>query len=139
VKELARKVEKISSKAYQGALGVGFQSDDETLESLRIAARSGGLRGCVLYLDESPSAFFKGRQYKNTFHGTFMEFDPQFAKYSPGLLVLMHSIEECFDPETPAKDFYLGWGDRQYKRAVCNESRQDGPHEVPPFAVPILE
>lgn len=57
VKELARDVEKISSKAYQRALGVGFRPHDEASESLQIAARSGGLRGCVLYLDESPSAF----------------------------------------------------------------------------------
>jgi CelD/BcsL family acetyltransferase involved in cellulose biosynthesis len=26
-----------------------------------------------------------------------------------------------------ATKFDLGWGDRQYKRIVCNQSRQDGP------------
>jgi hypothetical protein len=127
VKELAREVEKVSAKTYQRALGVGFQPDLETLEALRIAAHQGGLRGCVLYLDEQPCAYFIGKQYKNTFHGNFMGFDPQFGKYSPGLLVLMHSIEECFDPGYRATQVDLGWGDRQYKRVICNHSRQDGP------------
>jgi hypothetical protein len=56
-----------------------------------------------------------------------MGFDPQFGKYSPGLHVLMHSIEECFDPNMRATQFDLGWGDRQYKRVICNHSRLDGP------------
>jgi len=127
VEELAHEVEKVSAKTYQRGLGVGFQRDAEVLESLRIAARTGGLRGCVLYLDEQPSAFFIGKQYRHTFHGTYMGYDPQFAQYSPGMIVLMHSIEECFDPKTRATQFDLGWGDRHYKRAVCNQSRQDSP------------
>lgn len=127
VKELAQEVEKVSAKTYQRALGVGFRPDAEVLESLRITARKGGLRGCVLYLDEQPCAFFIGKHYKKTFHGNFMGFDPQFGKYSPGLAVLMHSIEECFDSNMRATQFDLGWGDRQYKRVICNQSKQDGP------------
>lgn len=127
VDELAQEVEKISSKTYQRGLGVGFRPDSEILESLRTTARKGGLRGCVLYLGEKPCAFFIGKHYKKTFHGNFMGFDPDFGKYSPGLLVLMHSIEECFDPNMRATQFDLGWGDRQYKRVFCNQSKQDGP------------
>lgn len=127
VKELAQEVEKISAKTYQRVLGVGFRPDVETLEALRIAAHQGKLRGCVLYLDENPCAYFIGKQYKNTFHGNFMGFDPQFGKYSPGLLVLMHSIEECFEPGYTTTRVDLGWGDRHYKKVICNRSRQDGP------------
>jgi len=127
VSQLAKEVEKISAKTYQRALGVGFQLNPEVMESLRISAHKGGMRGCVLYLGDQPSAFFIGKQYKDTFHGNFMGFDPQFAKYSPGLLVLLHSIEECFETSTRASRFDLGWGDRQYKRVLCNHSRQDGP------------
>jgi len=127
VNELAQEVEKISAKTYQRALGVGFRPDVEILESLRSTAHQGGLRGCILYLDEQPCAFFIGKHYKQTFHGHYMGFDPQFGKYSPGLLVLMHSIEECFDPHMRATQFDLGWGDRQYKRLICNQSRLDGP------------
>lgn len=127
VDKLAMEVEKICANTYQRALGVGFRSDPENLESLRVAARGGGLRGCVLYVDEKPCSFFIGKQYKGAFYGHFMGFDPEFQKYSPGLLVLMHSIEECFDPTMRATKFDFGWGDRQYKRAVSNQTCQDGP------------
>lgn len=133
--ELAREVEKVSTKTYQRAIGAGFQPDVETLESLRITASKGGLRGCVLYVDEQPCAFFIGKNCKSTFYGNFMGFDPQYGKYSPGLMVLMHSIEECFDPDMRATDFDLGWGDRHYKRVLCNRSRQDGPMYLYPLSL----
>lgn len=127
VVELAQDAENISQKTYQRALGVGFQPSIEVLDYLRAMAQQEGLRGCVLYLEQQPCAYFIGVQYKNVFHGNFMGFDPQFAKYSPGLLVLMHVIEHCFDPENPATRIDFGWGDRRYKRDICDQSRQDGP------------
>ncbi len=127
VDELFRDAETVSARTYQRGLGVGFQMDDEVQESLRIAAHNRGLRGCVLYLDDHPCAFFIGKHYRDTFYGHFMGFDPQFGKYSPGLLLLMHSIEECFDPDYRATRVDLGWGDRRYKRMICNQSQQDGP------------
>ncbi|HEY2118815.1 MAG TPA: GNAT family N-acetyltransferase [Candidatus Acidoferrum sp.] len=125
LEEMAKEVDKISEKTYQRAIGAGFKPDDETLGFLRTAAHRGGLRGCVLYLEEQPCAFFIGNQYKNTFHANYMGFDPKFGKYSPGLSLLMHSIEDSFEASATRIDF--GWGDRQYKRAICNEVWQDGP------------
>jgi hypothetical protein len=125
--ELAQEVDKVSETTYQRAIGAGFKTDVEVLESLRIAARRGGLRGCVLYLAEQPCAFFIGKQYKNTLYGNFMGFDSRFGKYSPGLYILMHSIEECFEPDQRVTQVDLGRGDRQYKRAICNQSWKDGP------------
>jgi len=130
VDELARGAEKVSAKTYQRALGVGFQPSVEVLDYLLAMARKNGMRGCVLYVDEQPCAYFIGVQSKDSFHANFMGFDPQFGKYSPGLLVLMHSIEHCFEAEHRATRIDFGWGDRRYKRAFCNQSRQDGPTYV---------
>ncbi len=127
LRDLAEEVDKVSEKTYQRAIGEGFKADVENYEALRVAAHRGGLRGCVLYLAEQPCAFFIGNHYKNTFHGNFMGFDSSFGKYSPGLYILMHSIEECFEPDHRATQIDLGSGDRQYKRAICNESWKDGP------------
>ncbi len=124
--ELVREVEAISTKTYQRAMGVGFRPEAEILEFLQAAARKGTLRGCVLSIHGQPCAFFIGNEYKDTFYGNFMGFDPAFGKYSPGLLVLMHCIEECFDPATRSSRFDLGWGDREFKRIICNQSRLDG-------------
>ncbi|HEY3927823.1 MAG TPA: GNAT family N-acetyltransferase [Candidatus Koribacter sp.] len=123
---LTHAMEQISGKTYQRALGTGFVADDETLESLRITARQGGLRGCVLYMNDEPGAFFLARAYKHRLHGNYMGFDPKFSKYSPGLKVLMHAVEDCYDPEYPVRELDLGWGDRRYKRMICNRSCKDG-------------
>jgi hypothetical protein len=126
VEALAQVAEQIAEKTYQRALGVGYRADPETLESFRLAAQQGTLRGCVLYLNEQPSAFFIGKHYKSTLHGHFMGFDSQFGKYSPGLLILMHSIQDCFKAGQYTNRVDLGWGDRHYKRMLCNRSREDG-------------
>lgn len=126
VETLARELEKISQKTYQRALGVGFKADNEMLESLRITARQGGLRGCILYVGEQPAAFFLARAYKHRLHGNFMGFDPQFSKYSAGMKILMHAIEDCYDPANPIREVDLGWGDRRYKRMICNRECRDG-------------
>jgi GNAT acetyltransferase-like protein len=139
VAELAREVEKISAKTYQRALGVGFLPSIEVLDYLRTMAHKTGLRGCLLYLDEQPCAFFIGVQYRDTFHGNFMGFDPQYSRYSPGLLVLMHNIEHCFEPDCRASQIDFGWGDRRYKRVICNQSRQDGPMYLYPFSATGLK
>ena len=127
LKDLAQEVDKISEQTYQRAIGEGFKADVENYEALRVSAHRGGLRGCVLYLAEQPCAFFIGNHYKNTFHGNFMGFDSRFGKYTPGLYILMHSIEECFEPDHRTTHIDLGSGDRQYKRAICNESWKDAP------------
>ncbi len=125
--QFVRDVECVAAQTYQRGLKVGFAPTSEVLESLRAAAKTGQLRGCVLYLDGEPSAFFIGKHYKAGLHGHYMGFNPAFAKYSPGLMILMHSIEDCYDTGTPARHVDLGWGDRQYKRMLCNRTRQDGP------------
>jgi hypothetical protein len=138
VDELMREVECIAEKTYQRALRVGFQPTEEVVESLRSAAMKGGLRGCILYLNEKPCAFFIGKQYKNSFHGHYMGFDPEFRSYSPGLMILMHSIEDCFADTQRAEQVDLGWGDRHFKRTLCNQSRLDGPMYLYSLSWPSL-
>lgn len=127
LEDLAQEVDKVSEKTYQRAIGAGFKADVENYEALRVAAHRGWMRGCVLYLAEQPCAFLIGNHYKNTFHANFMGFDSRFGKYSPGLHLLLHSIEECFEPDRRATEIDFGGGDRQYKRAICNQSCKDGP------------
>ena len=125
VESLAHALQAISQKTYQHALGVGFVATEETLESLHITARQGGLRGCVLFMDDEPGAFFLARAYKHRLHGNSMGFDPKYAEYSPGLQVLMHAVEDCYSPENPLSELDLGWGDRRYKRMISNRSCKD--------------
>ncbi len=119
-------VDQIARKTYQRALGTGFEKSAEIEAQYRAAARAGMLRGCVLYIRERPCAFFLGRQYKSTFFAEYTAYDPTFAKYSPGMFLLVHSIKESFELATGAVQFDLGSGDYAYKRVVCNLGWQEG-------------
>jgi hypothetical protein len=116
----------IAQKTYQRALGTGFERTAEIEEQYRAAARSGALRGCILYIRERPCAFFLGRQYKSTFFAEYTGYDPEFGKYSPGMFMLLHSIRESFELATGAVQFDLGSGDYAYKRVVCNVGWEEG-------------
>jgi CelD/BcsL family acetyltransferase involved in cellulose biosynthesis len=122
IENLLRDAEEVAKKTYQRGLAVGFSDSPETRETLQMAARKGTLRGCVLYLGGRPCAFMIGAEYRDTLHGSFMGFDPQFSPYSPGSLLLMHWIEEAFEPNTEQRIFQidLGAGDARYKRAIYN-------------------
>jgi hypothetical protein len=122
IEELLHDAEEVAKKTYQRGLGVGFSGCPETRETLQMAARRGTLRGCVLYLGGRPCAFLIGAQYRETLHGSFMGFDPQFCAYAPGSLLLMHWIEEAFEPNGGQRisQIDLGPGDARYKRTICN-------------------
>jgi len=119
VDELVDQVEKVCTKTYQRSLGVGFRPDAETLDLLHRTARRRALRGYVLCLENQRRAFFIGHKYKGTFHGQYTGFDPE--------CVLLRAIENCFDPDLQASRFGLGWGNQEYKRITCDQSRIDGP------------
>ena len=122
IEELIRDAEEIAKKTYQRGLGVGFADTPETRETIQMAARRGTLRACVLYLAARPCAFMIGAQYRDTQHGNFLAFDPQFSTYAPGSLLLMHWIEEAFEAngKQQISQIDLGSGDARYKRMICN-------------------
>jgi hypothetical protein len=122
VEDLIRDTEGVAKKTYQRALGVGFQHNLETRQSLRSAAQKGDLRGCILYLEDIPCAFMIGVQYRQALHGISTGYDPQYTEYSPGSLVLMHWIREAFESNGSQRvsEIDLGPGDGRYKRSLHN-------------------
>jgi len=122
IEELVRHTEEVARKTYQRGLGVGFRDDPETRQWLRTAARKGSLRVCILYLKDAPCAFMIGLKYQQTLHGIDMGYDPQYAEYSLGSLLLMHWIEDAFEPNgsQSVTEIDLGPGDGRHKTAVNN-------------------
>lgn len=127
VAQLAAEVKKVHATTYQSAVGVGFEDTPGTRARFLAAAKKDALRGCVLYASGEPIAFFVAFKFKETLFGQYLGFNPQFGKYSPGLQILFHAIEESCDPTARLSAVDLGWGDRNYKRAICNVSWTDGP------------
>jgi Acetyltransferase (GNAT) domain len=126
VEFLLEVVDQISKKTYQRALGTGFTNSPEIQEQYRVAARTGTLRACLLYIRERPCAFLIGRQYKFTFFAEYTGYDPEFAKYSPGIFILMRCIRKSFELASGTVQFDLGSGDHSYKHVVCNVGWEEG-------------
>jgi CelD/BcsL family acetyltransferase involved in cellulose biosynthesis len=63
------------------------------------------------------------------FLSDYLAFDPTYAKYGPGLYLIVKVMEElCGDPRdgsTVAKKFDFGIGDASYKEKLSNRHREE--------------
>jgi hypothetical protein len=114
-------LEQVAGKTYQRALGVGADSSGmgEALTSLGL--RKGWLRVWMLYLQNTPVAFWWGNVHGQTFAIDTPSFDPAYSKDGVGIFVMHAMLEElCRDPLISAVDF--GHGDAEYKRRYATRS-----------------
>jgi CelD/BcsL family acetyltransferase involved in cellulose biosynthesis len=124
---MIQEVEQVAKKTYQRGLGVGFVDSEDVRERLSLKAEKGWLRTYVLYVADLPCAFWSGTLYHREFHSDFMGYDPDYGKYSPGMYLIIHVIEDFCkrsgEGEVAAIDF--GLGDAQYKEILGNLTWQD--------------
>jgi hypothetical protein len=113
-------IEEVAKKTYQRGLGTGFASNEETRLLLRFQAQKGWLHAYVLYVAGQPCSFWLGTVYSHTFHGNSFGYDPAYARFSPGMYLLIRGIEDlCSQREThniQVIDF--GLGDAGYKQQL---------------------
>jgi CelD/BcsL family acetyltransferase involved in cellulose biosynthesis len=86
------------------------------------AAQSGGFAGMLslLYAGDKLLAGHLGMRSRTVWHYWFPAYDPQFAKYSPGLLLLLKMAEHA--PKIGLRTIDLGTGMTLYKRRLMNAS-----------------
>jgi hypothetical protein len=122
LEEMVRDVEQVAKKSYQRGLGVGFVDSSNTLEQLKFKAQRGWLRAYILYLRERPCAFWIGDINEKTFGSDYLAYDAEFAKYSPGMFLILKVIEGFCDGThegVTAVDFATGHA--QYKEVLSNQ------------------
>ncbi len=122
LEEMIRDVEKIAAKTYQRGIGVGFAVNPEMVERLELEAKKGWMRTFVLYLGCKPVAFWMGTLYQDIFYSAFMGYDPEYAKHSIGMFLIMKTIESfCQNSEGDRpQQIDFGFGDAQYKVVLGN-------------------
>lgn len=127
--ELTRDVEEIARKTYQRGLGVGFIDDDNMRPRLRFEAERGWLRAHVLYVTGKACAFWIGSLYGWTFYSSFMGYDPAYAKYSPGMYLIMKTVEGFINRSGTTGPSQIDWGlgDAQYKEVLGNRDWKEAP------------
>lgn len=117
--EAINSAEQVAQKSYLRGLGVGFDTSAQSKEILRVKAEKGWLRTYILYAAEEPIAFWMGDLIQGTFGGNFTGYDPDIAKYSPGMYLMAKVIEDfcnAKEPEVMRIDF--GPGGAPYKASL---------------------
>jgi hypothetical protein len=121
--------EEIAKKTYHRGLGVGFMDKPDVRARLELAARKGWLRAYLLYIGERPVAFWIGMLYHGSFVSEYMGFDPEFRRFSPGMVLLMRGIEGfCSGADGDVvKELDFGLGHAEYKGALCSKNWMEAP------------
>jgi Acetyltransferase (GNAT) domain len=119
--QMFRDIEQVAQKTYQRGLGVGFMDTPEMRSRMKLSADKGWLRAFVVYVRERPCAFWVGTLYNEVFHSDFMGFDREYAKYSPGMFLVLKTIEGFCEvqPQSIVKEINFGLGDAQYKEILA--------------------
>jgi CelD/BcsL family acetyltransferase involved in cellulose biosynthesis len=108
-------LESVAARTYQRGLGVGYTGDPMQRALMDLAASRGWLRAWVLYLSETPVAFWFGYSYEGTFGLVATGFDPAHGESRVGQYLQMEMMESlCRDPEVHSFDY--GVGEAEYKR-----------------------
>ncbi len=120
-------VEIVAVKTYQRGIGVGFVDDLATRERLQLQAEKGWLRVHILYLGGRPVAFWICNHYQSVYHSDCMGYDPSLSKYSPGMFLVMKTIEEICAGEgsETIREIDWGLGDAEYKKALGTHEWQE--------------
>ena len=106
-------------------LGLRIGNDEQELKLFTFLAEQGAFRSFVLSLDDKPVAFVVGNQYNGTYHYEEVGYDADYAKLSPGQVLLGMVIDELYTQTTPTC-FDFGLGDAKYKKMMSNQQTCSG-------------
>jgi hypothetical protein len=121
LERLIQDAEGIARKTYQRGLGVGFADSPELRCRLSLEAEKHWLRGYVLYVNNTPWAFWIGTLYLGTLHSDYTGYDPNLGRRSPGMFLMVKVIEDlCSRSERgeQVSKIDFGLGDAQYKEVL---------------------
>jgi len=114
----------ISAQTYQSQLNGGFVDTDYIRDMLKLAAKRGWLRACVLFIGEEPSAFELALRYRKAYFGLYTGFDPKWSQFRVGTVMFLNFLESICGDLT-VKSFDFGFGDAEYKRLYSDQCRDE--------------
>lgn len=123
--DFIKALEHVTKLSWQGRkLGQQIEVGSPGAKRIEEFARNGWLRGYLLRTTTERRdvlAFGLGFQTDGVYYYDTIGYDPQWASYSPGNLVLYKLVEDLYKHD-PATTVDLGGGDNLYKRIFGNES-----------------
>ena len=124
IAKLMSDAEIVAKTSYLRELGRGFFHNEAMRQRLELEAQKGRLLARILYLDDHPCAFWITSRFNDYLYSDFMGYDAAYAKYSPGMFLIMSVIEELTkeleNDATLIIDF--GGGEYDWKARLANRS-----------------
>lgn len=115
-------VARLSKVSWQGQkLGQVVEPGSPAAKRMEELARKNWFRGYLLRSETEVIAFVIGFQSDGVYDYHKIGYDPKWAAYSPGNVMLYRLIEDLCTHD-PAHVIDLGGGDSQYKRVFGNDS-----------------
>ncbi len=116
----------VSRLTYQSRmLGVGLPETSEFRDKVLEYAAEGSVRGYILYHAGKPIAFVYCTATGSTLYYSVIGYDPSFAEWSPGTVLLYLILEHLF-AEARFSHLDFGLGEAQYKSMFSTGSQTCG-------------
>lgn len=126
VSEFLDLASQISRNSWQyRQIGTRIRKDEQEQRYLKLLAEQGQLQSYILLGRGEPAAFLFGLRTKEAFFYEEIGYDPRFAEYSPGTVLLYKAINELYET-SPVPWFDFGFGDAPYKRLFANHQTESG-------------
>jgi CelD/BcsL family acetyltransferase involved in cellulose biosynthesis len=117
---------RISRQTWQTRqFGLRIANDYEELVTYIKLAELGLLRSYLWYVGDQPVAFTVGNQDHGTFHYEEVGYLPEYARNSPGQMMLIQMLDDLMTCDR-ATWFDFGGGDADYKQLFANQASESG-------------
>lgn len=118
----------IESQTYHAALGAGLRDTAVWRAIVETTASSADLRSYVLFVRGQPIAYIFGHVYSDVWFLETTGYAPAFRQFSPGTILLWHTLNDLALQGIKSVDF--GLGDASYKRMYGKESWEEATIDV---------
>ena len=115
MEEFYRLARAVSRKTYQERLlSAGLPETDEFIEDMLVMARENRVRGFLLFLHGDPVSYLYLSSEGDRLIYTYLGYDPEHAKISPGTVLQLVALERLFEERSfRYLDFTEGGGEQK--------------------------
>lgn len=117
-------VRRITVKSWKAELEESGPDMADDPDALRALADTGLLRAYLLSANDAPVAYALGYRHRDVYHYANIGYDADFAKYSPGAVLLLQMIQDLID-NAGVRYMNFGITDANYKRVFGNRHISD--------------
>jgi len=123
LEEFITRAAEVAARSWQSRIGAAFADTPLWRSVLACEAEQGRLRAYLLEAGDRPIAYQIGAVHDGVHFLEVVGYDPDFARHSPGRLLLVKTLDDLEREGVGVFDF--GFGDASYKRIYATGERTE--------------